>query len=264
MVTSDHLVIIPARYASTRYPGKPLVGLKGPGGVERPLIEWTWRAAIAATSPEKVVVATDDDRIADTVRRFGGQVELTPSDLRNGTERCAWLVQSRQQKPDVVVNFQGDAPLIPANILLQLIEFARTRNALMATPYAECDAATAAMLRAASVSGRAGGTCVVTDQNSQALYFSKFPIPFGKDAQLKLHIGLYAYAPGALASYLDLPPSPAEVSEGLEQLRFLHSGLAIDMLRVHLEGRSLWELNNPEDVSIVEHELQNMQVSPHP
>jgi 3-deoxy-manno-octulosonate cytidylyltransferase (CMP-KDO synthetase) len=251
----DPLVIIPARYASTRYPGKPLAKLKGAGGVERPLIEWTWQAAVGAMGAAHVVVATDDNRIADEVRRFGGQVMLTPSDLRNGTERCAWVIQSLSVEPQLVVNFQGDAPLIPPALVRELVGFARSRNSQMATPYVLCNDTMAEMLRAVSRDGRAGGTCVVTNARSQALYFSKYPIPFGDGVRLKMHIGLYAYAPAALRQYLRLPPSDAEISEGLEQLRFLDAGVDIDMLELNQMDGQLWELNNPEDISIVEREL---------
>ncbi len=255
MEDTDPLVIIPARYASTRFPGKPLAKLKGAGGAERPLVEWTWRAAVAAAGAAHVVVATDDNRIADEVRRFGGRVMLTPSDLRNGTERCAWLVESLSAKPPIVINFQGDAPLIPPDFVRALIDFARSRNSAMATPYVLCDEAVAEMLRSAAHEGRAGGTCVVTNATSQAMYFSKYPIPFGNGVQLKMHIGLYAYSPGALAQYLQLPPSDAEISEGLEQLRFVDAGVGIDMLELDLAGRQLWELNNPEDTPIIERGL---------
>lgn len=255
-MNDDELVVIPARYASTRFPGKPLVKLKGPGGVERPLIEWSWRAATAAVGTDDVVVATDDSRIADEVKGFGGRVTLTPSDLRNGTERCAWLVQSLDQQPALVVNFQGDAPLIPPAFVRKLTAFARARKSVMATPYINCDAATAEMLSAAARDGRAGGTCVVNDRDLRAMYFSKLPIPFGQGVQLKMHIGLYAYKPDALAQYLALPPSVLELSEGLEQLRFLEVGMKIDMLELSLGRGTLWELNNPEDVPIVEAALQ--------
>jgi 3-deoxy-manno-octulosonate cytidylyltransferase (CMP-KDO synthetase) len=249
------LVIIPARYASTRFPGKPLVKLKSADGIERPLIEWSWRAATAAIGVDDVMVATDDKRIADEVRRFGGRVAMTPSDLRNGTERCAWLVRSLDQPPRMIVNFQGDAPLIPPAFVRDLIAFARSRNSMMATPYVNCNADMAEMLRSAAREGRAGGTCVVTDRASTAVYFSKFPIPFGNGAPLKMHIGLYAYTPAALAQYLHLPPSQAELSEGLEQLRFLDAAVPVDMLELPMGNGILWELNNPADVPIVEQSL---------
>lgn len=256
MSVPDLMVIIPARYQSTRFPGKPLVQLVGSGGIKRPLIEWSWRAATASVGVERVIVATDDSRIADEVVRFGGRVEMTPSALRNGTERCAWLVQSLQLTPELVVNFQGDAPLVPASWVRDLVTFARERGSAMATPYVPCTGAMAEMLRATSREGHAGGTCVVTDGDRRAMYFSKFPIPYGDDAPLKMHVGLYAYTPEALANYLALLPTTPELSEGLEQLRFLNAGIAIDMLEMDLTHGMLWELNNPGDVQVIERALQ--------
>lgn len=256
----NSLIIIPARYASTRFPGKPLHMLRNAAGVSRSLIEWSWRAASKAMGQAGgqagVVVATDDDRIAAEVTRFGGQVAMTPTDLRNGTERCAYYAQSLVTQPKLIVNFQGDAPLIPAKFVTELIAFAVARNAAMATPYVPCDTVMAQRLRAAAQSGLAGGTCVVGNHAGQALYFSKYPIPFGADAALKMHVGLYAYSPDALALYASLPPSMAEEAEGLEQLRFLDGGISIDLLEMPLPKSGLWELNNPEDQSIIEAGLE--------
>jgi 3-deoxy-manno-octulosonate cytidylyltransferase (CMP-KDO synthetase) len=248
-------VIIPARYSSTRFPGKPLVRLKGADGRERSLIEWSWRAAAAAVGTAAVIVATDDARIVAEVEGFGGRAVLTPSDLRNGTERCAFHVASLRDKPQLIVNFQGDAPLVPPGDVRRLIDFAIDRESAMATPFVRCNAKMAAMLRTAASEGRAGGTCVVTDQTAHALYFSKYPIPFGATEPLKMHIGLYAYTPEALARYAALPPSGPELAEGLEQLRFLDAGIAIDMLELPLPETGLWELNNPEDVPVIERAL---------
>lgn len=245
-------IVIPARYASTRFPGKPLHHLRGADGVSRSLIEWSWRAATAAVDASAVIVATDDERIADVVRNFGGQVAMTPSDLRNGTERCAYYVQSLPQPPRLVVNFQGDAPLIPAHFVSGLIDFALSSNSAMATPYVVCDTVMAERLRDAARSGLAGGTCVVTDARLRALYFSKYPIPFGRDAMLKMHVGLYAYKPAALADYIGRSPTMAEEAEGLEQLRFLDAGIPIDLLEMPLPSTGLWELNNPDDCSVIE------------
>jgi 3-deoxy-manno-octulosonate cytidylyltransferase (CMP-KDO synthetase) len=177
---------------------------------------------------------------------------MTPSDLRNGTERCAYYAQTLPHPPKLIVNLQGDAPLIPPYFVRELIDFALASNSAMATPYVACDAAMAARLRDAARSGQAGGTCVVADRAGQALYFSKYPIPFGADAALKMHVGLYAYTPAALALYASLPPSEAEEAEGLEQLRFLDADVAIDLLEMALPATGLWELNNPEDVAVIE------------
>ena len=248
-------IVIPARYASTRYPGKPLARIRGAGGIERSLIEWSWRAAARPFGPGAVIVATDDTRIADEVEGFGGRAVLTPTDLRNGTERCAFHVATLKDPPELVINFQGDAPLIPAAFVSNLAAFATARGSAVATPYVACNAAMAVALRSAAQEGRAGGTCVVADGKGSALYFSKFPIPFGGEAPLRMHVGLYAYTPSALTHYLQTPPSAAELSEGLEQLRFLDVGVAIDLLEQPLPDHGLWELNNPDDLLPIENAL---------
>jgi 3-deoxy-manno-octulosonate cytidylyltransferase (CMP-KDO synthetase) len=251
----DLLVVIPARFASTRFPGKPLVKLKGGNGTARTLIEWTWQAAVAAVGADSVIVATDDNRIIGEVSRFGGTAVLTPSDLRNGTERCAFHIDTMAVKPRFILNFQGDAPLIPAEFVRTLIKFGKAKGSMMATPFVSCDEKMSSVLRKEAAVGRAGGTCVVTDKNGRALYFSKYPIPFGANAPLKMHIGLYVYTSEALAHYLQIPPSDAELTEGLEQLRFLDAGIGIDMLELPLPRTGLWELNNPEDIAIIESAL---------
>jgi 3-deoxy-manno-octulosonate cytidylyltransferase (CMP-KDO synthetase) len=248
----DLLVIIPARYASTRFPGKPLVSLTGSDGTSRPLIEWTWATAVAAVGEMRVVVATDDERIADAVNRFGGRAIMTACDLRNGTERCAAVVASMDHPPPLVINLQGDSPLVPAQYVSALAEFAKKNGSAMATLCLPCDAKTAQRLREQARLGMVGGTCVVRRADGKALYFSKYPIPFGADAPLSMHVGLYAYTPAALAHYAALPPSIPELSEGLEQLRFIDAGVEIDMLELPPPATGLWELNNPEDVSLVE------------
>jgi 3-deoxy-manno-octulosonate cytidylyltransferase (CMP-KDO synthetase) len=246
------LIIIPARFASSRFPGKPLTPIKGSDGSVRPLIEWTWRQAVNAIASEKVIIATDDQRIADVVRGFGGQYVMTDTSPQNGTERCAAVLATLDHPPDYIVNLQGDAPLVPTPMIGKLIEFAQSRSSSMATPYVQCDAAMAARLREQARQGRVGGTTVVANAKGQALYFSKHPVPYGDHAPLKMHIGLYVYTPDALRAYMDLPPSPAEEAEGLEQLRFLDAGITVDVMETLLPKGGLWELNQPEDVPIIE------------
>ena len=249
----DALVIIPARFASQRFPGKPLVRLTSPGGVERPLIEWTWRAAVAAVGPEAVVVATDDARIAAVVADFGGQVVMTAPALHNGTERCAAAVETLAHTARIVVNFQGDSPLLPAGSIASLVAALRADAAQIATPYVSCDAALSELILAEHAAGRVGGTCVVTRDDGTAAYFSKLPIPHGAGANLplKLHLGLYAYTRAALKAYAALLPSPLELAEGLEQLRFLAAGQPIAMVEIPMPSRGIWEVNNPADIAPV-------------
>jgi 3-deoxy-manno-octulosonate cytidylyltransferase (CMP-KDO synthetase) len=245
------LVIIPAREGSTRFPGKPLATLASPEGVERSLVEWVWRAALRAADPADVVVATDSARIADAVEAFGGKAVMTSCDARNGTERCAEAYALLGRKADVVINLQGDNPLVPPGYLAALLAAFADPGVEVATPYVRCDARMTMRLRSDYARGRIGGTCVTARQDGTALAFSKAPIPHGAE-HLNLHIGLYAYRPQALAAYAMLPVSQLELDEGLEQLRLLDAGLPVHLVEVDLPQGGLWEVNNPEDVPLVE------------
>jgi len=251
------LVIIPARFASVRFPGKPLCPLTAVDGITRPLVEWTWRAAAAAVGAEAVCIATEDARIADAAHAFGARVVLTDPDLRNGTERCAAAMAALGERPAVVVNLQGDSPLIPPHFVTAVLAAFAHPAVRVATPYVECDAAMMALIHADHAAGRVGGTCVAARADGTAAYFSKYPIPHGASAEcpLRLHLGLYAFRPEALAAYAALPPAALERAEGLEQLRFLEAGWPIHLVAVPRPEGGMWEVNNPEDVAIVERGL---------
>jgi 3-deoxy-manno-octulosonate cytidylyltransferase (CMP-KDO synthetase) len=258
-------IIIPARYASSRYPGKPLVPLRGAYGVARSLLERSVLAARATGLP--VWVATDDTRIAAEAERVGAPVILTTSDCRNGTERVAQAVERAGIVADVVVNLQGDAPLTPAHFVPALIAGLQADpGAVMATPALRCDAAALAQFRADRAAGRVGATTVVRDGRGRALYFSKEVLPFTGTwdgtgpVPVFHHVGLYAYRPVALAAYAGLEPGPLEALEGLEQLRFLENGLPIAAVEVSAPGAVFWELNNPSDVPLIEAALTRMGV----
>jgi 3-deoxy-manno-octulosonate cytidylyltransferase (CMP-KDO synthetase) len=257
--TPRFAVIIPARHASTRYPGKPLATLRGATGQARPLIERSWIAATQVAPPDHVWVATDDMRIADAVHGFGGQVVMTPETCRNGTERCAAAIAVLGAIAPVVVNFQGDAPLTPAHVVTALAgALADDADAVMATPAMRCSASTYAHLVADQAAGRVGGTTVTFAANGRALYFSKRVIPHlpatdhAAHEKVFLHLGVYAYRPAALAAYAALAPSPLELAEGLEQLRFVEQGLPVRMVTFDAVGWDCIELNNPADVPAIE------------
>ncbi|MEN2786381.1 3-deoxy-manno-octulosonate cytidylyltransferase [Sphingomonas qilianensis] len=253
-------IIIPARFASTRYPGKPLATLAGAGGVARTLIERSWRAASAVPGVDFVAVATDDTRIAQEVERFGGTAIMTPESCANGTERCAAAVAQMANPPEIVVNLQGDAPLTPAYVVTDLI--ARLRgdaSAAMATPAVRCTPSLYRHLTDDQKAGRVGGTTVVADGQSRALYFSKRVLPYLPDdwpddraCPAFLHLGVYAYRPAALAAYAAWPVCVLEQVEGLEQLRFLHYGAPVAIVECAAPDWDVVELNNPSDVPIVE------------
>lgn len=252
------LLAIPARYASTRYPGKPLVSLKGPDG-EKTLIRRSWEAGMAVAGVDRVVVATDDIRIRDHAVAFGAEVVMTSPDARNGTERCA-EVAAMLPGYDMVVNLQGDAPLTPAWFVEALIvALDADRDADIATPVLRCDGRALNSLLADRRAGRVGGTTAVFSSQDRALYFSKEVIPYtgqvyADDAQTPVfhHVGVYAYRPAALAAYPDWPVGPLETLEGLEQLRFMENGRQVLCVEVQARGRQFWELNNPSDVAILQ------------
>ena len=254
------LIVIPARYASERYPGKPLVPLRGAGGLSRTLIERSWHAAMAVPGVARVVVATDDDRIRDACTAFGADVVMTAATCSNGSERVAEAHAVVGGGYDIVVNLQGDAPLTPPWFVERLIEALRADPAAhIATPVLRCDGLALNGFLADRQAGRVGGTTAVFGAAGRALYFSKEVIPFTAlhypdEAPTPVfhHVGVYAYRADALAAYPTWPAGPLETLEGLEQLRFLEQGLAVLCVEVHARGRLFWELNNPSDVARIE------------
>lgn len=252
------LIAIPARYASSRYPGKPLVSLRGPDG-EKTLIRRSWEAAMQVRGADRVVVATDDDRIRDHAQAFGAEVVMTSGSAQNGTERCA-EVAAQLTGFDMVVNLQGDAPLTPHWFVEDLIAgLAADAAAEIATPVLRCDGRALNGLLADRRAGRVGGTTAVFDAQMHGLYFSKEVIPFTAQPYADAdptpvfhHVGVYAYRPSALAAYPSWPIGPLERLEGLEQLRFLENGRRLLCVEVQAKGRQFWELNNPSDVAVIE------------
>lgn len=260
MTAPPFTILIPARFASSRFPGKPLAPLTGAGGVARTLIERSWACARAVPGVRAVYVATDDVRIADAVRGFGGAVVMTRADCRNGTERCAEAAATLGITDEIVVNLQGDAPLTPGFVVPALVDALAARPADgMATAALRTSASSYAHLIGDAAAGRVGGTTVVTDSDGRALYFSKRVLPFVPPAlggraheAVRLHLGVYAYRADALARYVAAPPAPLEELEGLEQLRFLEGGVTVRVVTFDPVGWDCIELNNPEDVPAIE------------
>ena len=253
------VVFIPARYASSRYPGKPLVELTGCTGEKKTLIQRAWEAAKGVSGIDRVYVLTDDDRIADASRSFGADVLMTSSDARNGTERCAEGLTQLETDPDVVVNLQGDAPLTP-HWFVEALVGAMAPGVEMATPVLTCDRETLANFIADRHAGRVGGTTAVMRADRSALYFSKEVLPYvgtlETPPEVWHHVGVYAYTPAALRAYAGWAEGPLERAEGLEQLRFLENGAPITCVPVESRGRVFWELNNPVDVARIEEVLK--------
>ena len=230
------MAAIPARYASTRLPGKPLLDLGG-----RPMVEHVYRRAAAARGIGRVVVLTDDERIATAVRAFGGEVEITPGDCASGTDRIAWA--ARGWDAGIVVNVQGDEPLVdPLGIERLVAHLESCPGDEMATLAAEA---------AVEDLGEPSVVKVVVDQQGYALYFSRAPIPFPRHAEgaaALRHLGLYGYRHEALLRLASLPPSPLERRESLEQLRALEHGIRIRVLAGAVPSPAV---DTPEDAARV-------------
>lgn len=248
----ETMIVIPARAGSTRFPNKPLSLLRGIS-----LIERTWTIAQAVRGRTQVVVATDAEAIAEHVRGFGGQALMTP-EASNGCERAAWVAQALQFAGDVVVNLQGDAVLTPVQAIDAVIDTVRSGGT-------GCEAATAAVpllgaqfdaYVAHKAQGQASGTTVVCDQAGRALYFSKLTLPKRRHPQPAhrpqawRHLGLYAFTPAALTRYAALAPTELEQTEGLEQLRWLEHGYAMQVARLPPLPHAVWSIDYPSDLAV--------------
>jgi 3-deoxy-manno-octulosonate cytidylyltransferase (CMP-KDO synthetase) len=257
------VVMIPARYASSRYPGKPLARLRQPDGTAKTLVEMTWEAAGRVAGVAAVHVVTDDERIRAACEDFGASVLMTDPACENGTARCAAALADLPGGADVVVNLQGDAPLTPPWFVEALVDaLAADDTVPVATPVLRLEAATYDLFAEDRRAGRVGGTTAVFDRRGRALYFSKEIVPFVDPGKLDRsvipvfhHVGVYAYRPEALRLYGTWPVGTLETLEGLEQLRFLENGVDVACVEVEARGRVFWELNNPEDVTRIERVL---------
>ena len=231
------VIVIPARWASTRFPGKPLALIAGVS-----LIRRVYERAVRSARAGAVFVATDDARITNHVAAFGGRVLAPSGDFQTGTDRIAAALRLTDVPFDVVVNVQGDEPLIEIGVVDQLIDLLLQRNTEMATM--ACPLVSREEHEARDV------VKVVTDLEMNALYFSRAPL--GSMETSVRHIGVYAYRRDALERFVNLPQSPLERAESLEQLRALQHGLKIAVLRTEKPHLGV---DRPEDVARVEEEL---------
>jgi len=260
MTVGRALILVPARYASQRFPGKPLVSLRGAEGAAVPLAIRCWQAACAAASAgDRVAIATDDERIRAVADSWQAECIMTSPGCRNGTERCAEaMAQADGEEFDCVVNLQGDAPLTPDWFVTEITTALRAAPDVgMATPVLACNEQSEARLREDLRLGRVGATTAVADRSGRAIYFSKEVLPHGgRGSAILHHVGLYAYRPAALRRYVEWPMGELEAAEGLEQLRFLENRMPVLCVRVEARGREFWEVNNPLDVPRVEEGLR--------
>ena len=237
------LGIIPARYGSSRFPGKPLIDLKGKTMIQR-VVEGAAKSSLLTD----LIVATDDQRIADTVRNFGGKVMLTDSKHPTGTDRCAEIVRSLSEQYDVVINIQGDEPLVDARQLDQLLQ-AFTNPVVQIATLASRKIEMEDVMNPNRIK-------VVTNKDQRALYFSRSPIPNFANAKgepLEIypflrHIGLYAYRSEVLLQLSELEETKLEQIESLEQLRWLYNGYSIQAVETEIETPNI---DTPEDVEKV-------------
>lgn len=236
------IALIPARYASTRFPAKPLALLRG-----KPVIQWVWETA--ARCMDDAVVCTDDERIMQAVERFGGRAVMTSTSHRSGTDRCYEAYQKVGQGADVVVNIQGDEPFIHPTQLQTIracFENADTQIATLVKPFRPEDGLEA--LR------NPNSPKVVVDSQMHALYFSRSVVPYVRGVEpdewlsrhtFYKHIGLYAYRADVLRQITSLPQSSLEVAESLEQLRWLQNGFTI---RVGITDVETIGIDTPDDL----------------
>ncbi|ENI4126999.1 3-deoxy-manno-octulosonate cytidylyltransferase [Vibrio fluvialis] len=238
-------VVIPARYQSTRLPGKPLADIAG-----KPMVQWVYEQAMQAGA-ERVIIATDDARVEQAVLAFGGTVCMTSPDHQSGTERLAEVVKLMGIEDDhIIVNVQGDEPLIPPSIIRQVADNLAARQAPMATLAVEISHEDEVF--------NPNAVKVVTDKDGYALYFSRATIPWDRDnfakdktvvQPLMRHIGIYAYRAGFINTYIQWPASQLEKIECLEQLRVLWYGEKIHVA-VALEAPPAG-VDTPEDLDAV-------------
>ena len=234
------LGVIPARFASTRFPGKPLKSILG-----KPLLQWVIEATKTSRLLQDVIVATDHKDIFALAQSCGAKAVMTAAELPTGSDRV--FAATQNLAADVVVNIQGDEPLITGQLLDALVEPMLADDKLeMATLGRELKPGDLKSPNTAKI---------VLNRHSEALYFSRHPIPYSrvdapvKDAICLKHIGLYAFRKSFLAEFCAQPPTPLELAEGLEQLRALYLGARIRVVKVDHES---WGVDTPDDVAKVE------------
>ncbi|WP_251976494.1 3-deoxy-manno-octulosonate cytidylyltransferase [Salinicola avicenniae] len=229
---TDFIVVIPARYGSSRLPGKPLMEIEG-----LPMVQHVWQRA-KESGATRVVIATDDARIEQAAQGFGAEVVMTRDDHHSGTDRLAEVAATLALPPEaIVVNVQGDEPLLPSSAINRVAERLAADDGASVSTLAEPIHEVETLFNPNVVK-------VVTDHSGRALYFSRAPIPWDRnawktepptlletDAWLR-HIGLYAYRAGFLAAFVDWPPAPLEQLEQLEQLRALQHGHLVQVATV--------------------------------
>lgn len=252
------VIVIPARYASTRLPGKPLAKINGQTMLER--VVRISQAASEGLADVSVLVATDDDRITQHCKEIGVAALMTPSESPSGTDRVAAAVRQMHDKPDFILNMQGDAPLTPPDFLRSMIQSFIASPCDAVTPVTQLTWAQLDQLQKNKQTTPFSGTTAVFDEKTgNAFWFSKNIIPAIRKAEelrgmsdkspVFRHIGLYGYSLNMLEKYINLPESKFEKLEGLEQLRLLENGYTIRCVPVDFKGRAnMSGVDSPEDI----------------
>lgn len=246
------IIVIPARYHSSRFPGKPLTLING-----HSLIYRVWSIAKTIKGVDEVYIVTDHEDIQKHALGFSAKVLMT-GEYPNGTERCFAALSLLETKPGIILNLQGDAILTPPWVIQALIDAMIANSQLeITTPATLISRKSYSLMQRAKLGGEVGGTMVVCDKDLNALYFSKSMIPYLRNTHMESpplyrHIGLYAYRYSALESYVYLRPTPLEKLEGLEQLRILENGKPIRVVLVDYKEYTHASIDSPEDVIQVE------------
>lgn len=245
-------IVIPSRYQSKRLPGKPLIEIAG-----RTLLRRVWDIARAVRGTSGVWIATDDARIAAHAESFGAAAVMTAPELATGTDRVCAALTAMGERPDAVINLQGDAVLTPPWVVQALVDaFATDPRTEMVTAAVRLTPAQIAEVRALKAKSPSSGTMVTMDLAGRALYFSKAMIPFAREgddaAPMHRHIGIYGYRAEVLERLSSLAPTPLEKAEQLEQLRALEHGIPIRVALVDYRGRTHASVDTREDLAFVE------------
>jgi 3-deoxy-manno-octulosonate cytidylyltransferase (CMP-KDO synthetase) len=246
------VAIIPARYASTRFPGKPLADINGMSMIER-----VYNRAKEAKSISRVIVATDDERIADCVKKFGGEVIITDVNHQSGTDRCAEVAQKIGLKnDDIVINVQGDEPYIDAAHIDELTGCFQNEKDELAT--------LVSIIKSEEDIENPNVVKAILNKNNEAIYFSRAAIPHNRNAELLKawlkqgnyykHIGIYGYRVGTLLSITQLKKSFLELTESLEQLRWIENGYKIKVKVV--PSTTYTAIDSPADIELLLKQLK--------
>jgi 3-deoxy-manno-octulosonate cytidylyltransferase (CMP-KDO synthetase) len=245
------IAVIPARFASTRFPGKPLVDIAGKSMIRRVIDQATQVKGLA-----DVIVATDDERIADHVREYGTRVIMTSPDHPSGTDRCLEALVNSQTNAEAVINIQGDEPFVAVEQIELLMQ-------MMQNPVVDI-ATLCIKIEDTQILKDPNKVKVISDVSGRAIYFSRHPIPYQKSVEFSewlnhhdyyKHLGLYAYKADALHKICSLRPSPLELAESLEQLRWLENGYTIHVGKTVVETPAI---DTPEDLTMALSWMRNM------